>query len=137
MREFIKTLSRKFKSCYYRTKISASLCTIFLLILGETPLNKNRASILAQDRTITSKVCWLHGVRMEGFSPLRARAHIFLFVSFVQAFVKRQSCHPWNRTHCDFSSPQLNTCACAHFHIQPTLHLGSTRVTEIKIARAR
>ena len=57
-------------------KISTTLCTIILLILGETLLSKNIARIFTQNRTIASKVLWLHGVRMERFSPVRARPRI-------------------------------------------------------------
>jgi hypothetical protein len=132
VREFIKILSWKFKLRHYRKKISDTLCTIFLLKLGERPLNKYIAIIFAQDHTVPRKGRWLHGVRMERLSSMRARAQIFCCVSFVQAFVKGQSCYPWSGTCCEFFITTIKCLRLRAFPYTTNIHLAARESQKFK-----
>ena len=69
----------------------------------------------------------LHGVgftkRIKKRHHTCARNHLFLCALFVQAVVKRQSCHLRNGTCCDFLIATISR-PCTHFHTQPCVSFG-------------
>ena len=104
--------------------ISRYTC-VLLQFLGETLLGKITASLFAHDGTITNEGILLYWVRMERLLA-ESGAHIFFFffVSFVQTVVKRQSWRHSMKYAATFSSPRLNSRACAHLHKKPYVYFG-------------